>query len=245
VVTRTDDEPQQPAPAAGRDRRSPAKHAAILNAATGVFLREGYARASVDAIAEAAGVGKQTVYGHFGDKQQLFLAVVEHIHAAHPLNGTDLITDTGDPLADLTAAATWLIRAVTTPEIAALHRLTIAELTHHPELQRSWRDLERGQRLRDAIATYLAACDRRGTLTVPDPATTARQFVLLAATEAQVRSLRGIEPLSNREIDDIAHDTASLIVQAHRTVDAPSGTGEPRGALPGTIHQPTRTPEAK
>jgi TetR/AcrR family transcriptional regulator, mexJK operon transcriptional repressor len=216
MAARTDAEPRQPAPAAGRDRRSPAKHAAILNAATDVFLREGYARASVDAIAEAAGVGKQTVYGHFGDKQQLFLAVIEHAHAVHPLSGTDLITDTGDPLADLTAAARWLIRGVTAPEIAALHRLTIAELTHHPELQRSWRDLERGQRLFDAIAAYLTACDRRGTLTVPDPATAARQFVNLAAAEAQVRSLRGIEPLSDREVDNLARDTANLIVQAHR-----------------------------
>jgi TetR/AcrR family transcriptional regulator, mexJK operon transcriptional repressor len=241
MATPTASGSQQP----GRNRRSPAKHTAILSAATEVFLREGYARASVDAIAEAAGVGKQTVYGHFGDKQQLFLSVVEHVHAAHPLNEADLITDTGDPLADLTAAATWLIRGVTTPEIAALHRLTIAELTHHPELQRSWRDLERGQRLRDAIAAYLTACDRRGTLIVADPATAARQFVLLAATEAQVRSLRGIEPLSDREIDSIARDTASLIVQAHRTPGTSGGAGEPRGARPGTIRQPTRTPAAE
>jgi TetR/AcrR family transcriptional regulator, mexJK operon transcriptional repressor len=217
MVSRAVTEIQEPASAAGRDRRSPAKHAAILAAATEVFLREGYARASVDAIADAAGVGKQTVYGHFGDKQQLFLAVVEHVQAAHPLNEAELIADTGDPLADLTAAARWIIRGVTAPESAALHRLTIAELTHHPELQRSWRDLERGQRLRDAITEYLTACDRRGALAVPDPATAARQFVNLAAVEAQVRSLRGIEPLSGDEIDGIARDTASLIVRACRT----------------------------
>jgi TetR/AcrR family transcriptional regulator, mexJK operon transcriptional repressor len=198
------------------DRRSPAKHAAILGAATEVFLREGYARASVDAIAEAAGVGKQTVYGHFGDKQQLFLAVVEHASAASPLDPADLITDTGDPEADLTRAARWLVRAVTTPEIAALHRLTIAELTHHPELLRYWRDEGRSQGLMEAIAAYLAACDRRGTLTVPDPATTARQFVLLASVEAQTRSLRGTEPLSARETGAIARDTARLIVRAHQ-----------------------------
>jgi len=228
--TRTDAEPQQPP--AGRDRRSPAKHAAILAAATEVFLREGYTRASVDAIADAAGVGKQTVYGHFGDKQQLFLAVIEHVHAAHPLNEAELITDTGDPLADLTAAARWIIRGVTAPDSAALHRLTIAELAHHPELQRSWRDLERGQRLRDAIAAYLTACDRRGTLTVPDPATAARQFVNLAAVEAQVRSLRGIEPLSDNETDSIARDTAGLIVRAHQPLAeraADAGPGGPPG----------------
>ena len=199
-----------------RGRRSPAKHAAILKAATDVFLREGYTRASVDVIAQEAGVGKQTVYGHFGDKQQLFLAVVEHVHAISPLDPADLISDTGDPQADLTAAAKWLIRGVTSPQVAALHRLTIAELAHHPELQRSWRDDERGQTLIDTIAAYLTACDRRGTLTVPDPKTTARQFIWLASVEAQIRSLRGIEPLSGHEINTIARDTASLIIRAHR-----------------------------
>jgi TetR/AcrR family transcriptional regulator, mexJK operon transcriptional repressor len=212
-------ESQRPGPGSqrpARDRRSSAKHAAILNAATEVFLREGYARASVDAIAEAAGVGKQTVYGHFGDKQRLFLAVVEHAHATHPLDQTDPVTDTGDPRADLTAAAAWIVRAVATPEIAALHRLTIAELTHHPELLRFWRDNGRGQKLTDAVAAYLTACDRRGTLAVPDPATAARQFVQLASAEAQVRSLRGTEPLTTREINSIARDTAGLIVRAHQ-----------------------------
>jgi hypothetical protein len=59
-------------------------------------------------------------------------------------------------------------------------------------------------------------CDNRGTLTVPDPATAARQFFFLASTEAQVRSLRGIEPLGKREINNIARDTADLIIRAHR-----------------------------
>jgi TetR/AcrR family transcriptional regulator, mexJK operon transcriptional repressor len=229
MAIRTDAGSQPATPTTGRDRRSPAKHAAILSAATEVFLREGYARASVDAIAEAAGVGKQTVYGHFGDKQQLFLAVVEHAHATSPLDPADLITDSGDPRADLVAAATWIVRAVTAPEIAALHRLSIAELTHHPELNRYWRDDGRGQGITDAIAGYLTACDRRGTLAVPDPGTAARQFVLLASVEAQVRSLRGTETLSGREISSIARDTANLIVQAHRTA-GPSGGTCPPGA---------------
>jgi TetR/AcrR family transcriptional repressor of mexJK operon len=199
-----------------RERRSPAKRAAILDAATEVFLREGYTRASVDAIAEAAGVGKQTVYGHFGDKQRLFLAVVEHVHVSSPLDPADFISDTGEPRRDLTTAAEWIVHAVTSPKIAALHRLTIAELTHHPELQRSWRDDGATPSVIDSIAAYLMACDRRGVLSVPDPHTTARQFVMLASAEAQVRSLRGVQPLSRDDIESIAHDTTDLIIRAHR-----------------------------
>ncbi|MFE6779435.1 TetR/AcrR family transcriptional regulator [Streptomyces sp. NPDC057702] len=57
--------------------RLAAKREAILRAAVAIFLREGYDRASVDAIAEEAGVSKQTIYNHFGGKERLFLAAVE------------------------------------------------------------------------------------------------------------------------------------------------------------------------
>ncbi|WEV25420.1 TetR/AcrR family transcriptional regulator [Streptomyces sp. 71268] len=57
--------------------RLAAKREAILQAAVEIFLREGYDRASVDAIAEEAGVSKQTIYNHFGGKERLFLAAVE------------------------------------------------------------------------------------------------------------------------------------------------------------------------
>ncbi|MGH3402516.1 MAG: TetR/AcrR family transcriptional regulator C-terminal domain-containing protein [Streptosporangiaceae bacterium] len=50
---------------------------------------------------------------------------------------------------------------------------------------------------------------RRGTLTVLDPATAERQLVLLATAEAHVRSLHGIDPLDDREISNVARDTAS------------------------------------
>ncbi|WP_208321905.1 TetR/AcrR family transcriptional regulator [Paramicrobacterium chengjingii] len=206
----------QYAQAQGRpEKRSAPKHTAILSAATDVFMREGYARASVDAIARAANVGKQTVYGHFGDKQRLFLAVVRHAHDSNALDPAEVITDSGNPAIDLTAAAKRIIHAVTTPEVAALHRLTVAELTHHPELQRSWRDDGEIGNIIDTIAKYLANQDLNGSLAISAPKTTARQFVMLASAEAQVRSLRGIHPLATQEIGEIAHDTADLIIRAH------------------------------
>lgn len=49
-------------------------HDRLLQAATEAFLEEGY-RASVDRIAARAGVAKQTLYNHFGTKEDLFRAV--------------------------------------------------------------------------------------------------------------------------------------------------------------------------
>src|ERR1700722_12921271 len=56
--------------------RSERKRAAILGAATAVFLRNGYVGTSMDEIAALAAVSKQTVYKHFADKESLFSEIV-------------------------------------------------------------------------------------------------------------------------------------------------------------------------
>src|SRR4051812_6942538 len=62
-----DDEPE------GRTAR---KRRAIVEAATRAFLAGGYRGTSMDEIAAAAGVSKQTVYKQFVDKQRLFVEIV-------------------------------------------------------------------------------------------------------------------------------------------------------------------------
>lgn len=49
----------------------------ILETATKVFARRGYPNTDVQEIADKVGVGKGTVYRHFGTKKRLFLAAVE------------------------------------------------------------------------------------------------------------------------------------------------------------------------
>jgi len=48
----------------------------IVDAAIPVFLRFGYKKASMDAVATAAGLSRQAVYLHFPGKEALFSAVV-------------------------------------------------------------------------------------------------------------------------------------------------------------------------
>ncbi len=50
---------------------------AILGGAMQEFLAHGYAAATMDRVAAAAGVSKATVYSHFGDKEKLFAALVK------------------------------------------------------------------------------------------------------------------------------------------------------------------------
>src|ERR1700744_3594165 len=53
------------------------KRAAIVGAALSAFLESGYAEASVNRIAAAAGVSIKTLYRHFASKDELFSAVMQ------------------------------------------------------------------------------------------------------------------------------------------------------------------------
>lgn len=75
ATTRPDGEPR-------RARRDPAAtREALLRAARHEFSQNGFAGARVDEIAGRAGVNKQLVYHHFGDKDALYLAVLESVYA--------------------------------------------------------------------------------------------------------------------------------------------------------------------
>jgi TetR/AcrR family transcriptional regulator len=64
--------PQRRDPAATRNK--------LLTAARHEFARSGLAGARVDEIAARAGVNKQLVYHYFGDKDALYLAVLEWVY---------------------------------------------------------------------------------------------------------------------------------------------------------------------
>ncbi|WP_369431813.1 TetR/AcrR family transcriptional regulator [Tsukamurella strandjordii] len=64
-------------PAAKQQRDAAATKARLLDAATTEFAEYGLAGARVDRIAAAAEANKQLIYAYFGNKRQLFDAVIE------------------------------------------------------------------------------------------------------------------------------------------------------------------------
>jgi len=69
--------------AAPPPRRNPARsRAAILSAATAEFSAKGLAGARVDEIARRAGLNKRMLYQYYGNKEGLYLAVLESVYAA-------------------------------------------------------------------------------------------------------------------------------------------------------------------
>lgn len=51
----------------------------MLDAAEALFVHQGFRATSIEAIAEAAGMSKVTLYGYFRDKEAVFTAVAERL----------------------------------------------------------------------------------------------------------------------------------------------------------------------
>jgi TetR/AcrR family transcriptional repressor of mexJK operon len=207
-------------PDRGQPRRgrppSAAKGEAILAAATEAFLRDGFRETTIDAVAAAAGVSKQTVYSRFTDKETLFLAVVEAARAAGPdpmpaLEGWRLAPS--DLRGSLTAFGEAALAASMAEPVAALRRVMIGELGRRPQLRGLWnRDGPARMAARMVEQVYLL--NETGVLDVPDVATAVGQFFALLGGPANQRSLYGVVALGEPERRRIASDAADLFVRA-------------------------------
>jgi len=56
--------------------------ALIVGAATGIFLAQGFGATSMEAVAQAAGVSKKTIYRFVATKEKLLEAVIDTRSAA-------------------------------------------------------------------------------------------------------------------------------------------------------------------
>ena len=170
----------------------------VIDAAASVFCREGYAGANIDLIAAEAGVSRQTVYNHHGDKEKLFVAVVRDLTercnagifatiASFPDQPTDLE-------ADLIAFAVRMNRnCICNRDGRFLRKLIQTEGERYPELFAEWREQGPG-RTWSALAARFARLAFSGHLSIGDPDVAARQFFALVNAELQITFMLGGMP---------------------------------------------------
>ena len=162
-----------------------------------LFVRDGFDRTSVDAIAEAAGVSKRTIYNHYGDKESLFLSVVGDTYDAMIGLVEELmqkyLTDVPDEPGRaehhrVFLRALALFAAARSSERSAIIRLMMTEAPHFPALRAVQM---RPRSITGAIAERLVILDARGLLEVPDPEEAANHLFALTMGQMNNRSLFG------------------------------------------------------
>lgn len=206
-------------------QRATAKKEQIASAARTLFLAQGFAGTSMDAVTAAAGVSKQTLYTYFPSKVDLLAEVITEEVSAQDLPGPS-----GQPPATreefrqaVLAFAHGMTSGLMRPDSLALLRLVIGEGIRIPELRDLIREALPAQLLHLAEAMVRRAA-AAGLVTAPRPDISARMLVGPLMSFIALDGLLRVEP-SPAPPD---RDSLTLVVDAFlATVPPPlAGSGE-------------------
>lgn len=103
------------------------KRIAILAAAKDVFLVNGFEAASMAEIAKATGGSKQTLYGYFPSKEDLFVAVMREYAGRMILPAFERLDHELDFAAGLCTFGRAFLTAISDAEVIAFRRVLVAE----------------------------------------------------------------------------------------------------------------------
>jgi len=183
---------------AGAESRADDTRQRILQAAAQVFAEKGYARATTRALAAAADVNEVTLFRHFGNKQNLFAAVMEQFGG--PAVTTAMEGQlTGDCGQDLRTVGNHLLNLLL--ERGDALRLMLCEASHFPEVQAVM--VQNPRQIRRMLASYISRQIEQGRLRPLHPEATAQAFSGMLFAYAIARGMLddSIEPeLSTEEL---------------------------------------------
>jgi TetR/AcrR family transcriptional repressor of mexJK operon len=198
--------------------RSARKRGAIMEAATTLFLRNGYVGTSMDEVAALAAVSKQTVYKHFADKERLFTDIVlgiTDVAGEFVEDVTRTLGDTGDLEQDLGALARRYVTSVIRPQVLQMRRLLVGEAARFPELARAY--YERApERTVAALASSFQRLAERGLLRLDDPPLAANHFAYLILGMPLDRAmLCGDDGFTRAELERLADAGVRVFLAAY------------------------------
>ena len=174
-----------------------ARDTRLLDVATSLFMERGFDGTSIDAVAEAAGVSKPTVYARYHDKRDLFAAVLRGrirrwlapLSAAAEAQATE--TSPKSIKTILHELSRHLVAYTLAPEAGALQRILSAQAVHFPELAKLANE-EGWLRSVRAVSSILRQSAARGQIKVDDPELAADIFLNLVLGHSKRLALYGI-----------------------------------------------------
>ncbi|MCQ4161181.1 TetR/AcrR family transcriptional regulator [Roseomonas sp. GC11] len=208
-----DSRPETPPASPSLPAEASPKRRAILHGAAALFLEEGFAAVSMDAVARAAGVSKATLYAHFPGKDALFTEIVAQKCLAMQTVMDGAVADHSYPLEQSLAllGRHWLSYLLQ-PKVRALHRMVVAESGRSPDL--AWAFYRAGpQRLQAWLQEWLEGERARGRLRAEAPVPlVADQFFALLRGHLFTRATLGLPPEATpAEIEAQAREAARAI----------------------------------
>jgi len=190
------------------------KRQQILDAAVNLFTEQGYAATSMDLIAKNADVSKQTVYSHFGSKDELFSASVES--KCESLHILDLsLNDLSDPQAVLFKLAKSFTDFITSKEACAVHKICVFESTTYPQVSEIF--YKAGPlRVTNEVSLLMAKLDQQKILDIENPRQAALQFLNMMKGELWMQTEFNIkERISAEEVAEYLRNSVDFFIRGY------------------------------
>ncbi|MBF0613115.1 MAG: TetR/AcrR family transcriptional regulator [Magnetococcales bacterium] len=186
----------------------------MVQTARKLFLLHGYAATSMDKIATETGMAKQTLYNHFGNKENLFTEVIRQTAASFLIP----LQDENSPLPTMLHDFGKKFRHhLLSDEGLAMYRILMAEAYRFPDLARNIYQSGPGATIH-LVTQVMNKAMQEGALQPGDPQFAAEMLLsMLVGTERTLRLL-GDQPAN--ESDD-EHKLAHII-QAFMKAFAPA-----------------------
>ena len=195
--------------------RDAAKDEAILLAAGDLFMERGYEDVSMDAVAQAAGVSKATIYARYADKDALFAAVLRQ-ECERAVSSDSFFPAPDQPVRDtLILLATRFLDLVTGEKSMQMNRVLIAESSRAPRMAELFYETA-VLSLKNRFAAWLEAETLRGRLNVRDPHGAAWRYLGGVKGEAHMRASFGLPPIDPEELQTHLENGADEFMRAHR-----------------------------
>ena len=194
--------------------KSETKRKLILDAATMLFTEQGYSSTSMDLIAKSAGVSKQTVYSHFGNKDELFSASIKQKCDSYHM--TEIALDNAsDPQEILFVLAKRFLKMLTSKEGVAVHRICAYESKSYPQISELFYK-EGPERIIIDVAQLMSEFHRKKQLNIPEPKFAALQFLNMAKGESWMRvEFNTKKQIPDAEIDQYLKATIAMFIRGY------------------------------
>lgn len=208
-------------PAPGRRTGRPPKkksgeiEEAILSAATGLFLDVGYEATSMEAVAQAAGVSKRTLYARHSTKEALMKSVVEDRVQRWSNEASARNADLPDQFSErLKCHAKTLMASLDNPEVQQFDRLILTTASRFPEIAETFYRIGYSYELQ-FLTREIIEGTQNDPVPVAKPERVARQ--LFSMIQGWRRTEETIRVISPEEAADFAVDAVNVLLRGRES----------------------------
>jgi len=156
--------------------RGEVRRGEIASIAERVFLKHGFAETTMRMVAVEAGASTETVYRHFGSKDEMFIEVVGNRTRELRQRIETELEGTGPLPTVLEAVGTNLYVSMIMPEVSALACIIVGEVPRNPALGEAFYAMAPGRTL-GKLTSYLTEARVRGDFVGDDPELAANMFI--------------------------------------------------------------------